>query len=152
MRNATLPTVFLLLITFTAACEPRGHNDAQGTKPVHCTVIVDGPVKAETANRISGRVRFRCAVPGAEKLVLKIKLEQRDGERWHTVATKSHTLAKKQNYAAELKYESRDVSANCAGGTYRTVVDWSRTSRKDTEGDNLISGTVRDPCKPRIFG
>ncbi|MFD0596032.1 hypothetical protein ACFQZ4_30205 [Catellatospora coxensis] len=64
----------------------------------------------------------------------------------------AHTLKGKQTYAAELKYQSKDLSLTCRSGTFRTVVDWSRTSRKDTEGDNLISGAVKDPCRPPIFG
>jgi len=151
MRKAIAPMLLVLVTAFAAGCEPRGNDDAISTKPVHCTVVVDGPRKNEDTGKISGQVRYRCATPGAEKLTLKIRIERRDGEKWSTVASHTYTLKGKQTYAPELKYEAKDVSMGCREGSFRTVVDWSRTSRRDTEGDNLISGAVRDPCKPRLF-
>jgi hypothetical protein len=55
-----------------------------------------------------------------------------------------------QTFAAGLKYQSRTIELGCATGTYRTVVDWSRVSRKNTKGDNLVSGSMREPCKPLL--
>ncbi|GIG00717.1 hypothetical protein [Catellatospora citrea] len=152
MRKLTIPVVFVLLTALSSGCEPRGNDDRESTKPVHCTVVVDGPKAAEDRDSFAGRVRYRCATPGAESLVLKIKIERRDGDVWRSVASRTHTLKGKATYAAELKYQSKDLSISCRTGTFRTVVDWSRTSRKDTEGDNLISGAVKDPCRPPIFG
>ncbi|BCJ72616.1 hypothetical protein CS0771_21600 [Catellatospora sp. IY07-71] len=152
MRKATIPVILMLLTALSAGCEPRGNDDKEQTKPVHCTVVVDGPKADEKRANFAGRVRYRCATPGAERLTLKIRIEKRDGEKWRSVATATHTLKGKQTYAAELKYESKALSLSCRTGTFRTVVDWSRTSRKDTEGDNLISGSVKDPCRPPLFG
>lgn len=152
MRKATLPLVFVLLTALSAGCEPRGNDDTESTKPVHCTVIVDGPKADEKRAKFAGSVRYRCATPGAEKLILKIRLERRDGDKWRSVASATHTLRGKTTYAAELKYQSKALSIDCRTGTFRTVVDWSRTSRKDTEGDNLISGAVKDPCRAPLFG
>ncbi|MDI1459681.1 hypothetical protein QEZ54_01745 [Catellatospora sp. KI3] len=153
MRKAIAPMLLVLVTVLGAGCEPRGNDDASATKPVHCTVVADGPKKNEETGKVSGQVRYRCATPGAERLTLKIRIEKRQGDsdKWSTVATKTYTLKGKQTYAPELKYEARDVTMSCREGSYRTVVDWSRTSRKDTEGDNLISGAVKDPCKPKIF-
>jgi hypothetical protein len=152
MRKATIPLVFVLLTALSAGCEPRGNDDTASTKPVHCTVIVDGPKADEKRTEFAGRVRYRCATPGAEKLTIKIRLERRDGEKWRSVASATHNLKGKQTYAAELKYQSKDLKLSCRTGTFRTVVDWSRTSRKNTEGDNLISGSVKDPCRAPLFG
>ncbi|GHJ50023.1 hypothetical protein Cs7R123_73650 [Catellatospora sp. TT07R-123] len=151
MRKAIAPLLLVLVTALGAGCEPRGNDDASATKPVHCTVVVDGPKKNEETGKVSGQVRYRCATPGAENLTLKIRIERRDGDKWSAVASKTYTLKGKQTYAPELKYEAKDVTISCRDGSFRTVVDWSRTSRKDTEGDNLISGAVRDPCKPKIF-
>jgi len=152
MPRSTVPVVLIVLTALLSACEPAGNAAATSSKPVHCTVVVDGPDKPDNAQRIEGRVRFRCAKPGAQKLSIKLRLEQRtSGGSWKTVASKSFSLSGTQTVAAELKYQSREVAIACKTGTFRTVVDWTRTSRGDSEGDNLVSGSMKDPCKS-LFG
>jgi len=151
MPRTTVPAVLMVLAALLAGCQPANASDGSGSKPVNCTVVVDGPEKADPADRIEGRVRFRCQKPGAQKLAIKIRMEQKSGSSWKTVVSKSFTLSGSETVAAELKYQNRVVSIGCKLGTFRTVVDWSRTSRGDTEGDNLISGTMKDPCKS-LFG
>jgi hypothetical protein len=135
-----------------SACEPRG-SDPDGTKPVHCTVVVDGPKRFAETDVITARVRYRCGSPGAQPLTLKLRLERETGEDkwgnslWGAVSTKTFTLRGKDSVAPELKYNEKAITISCREGVFRTVVDWSRTSRGDKEGDNLISGSVRDPCK-----
>jgi hypothetical protein len=142
----------MVLAALLSACEPAGSRAQSSTKPVHCTVVVDGPKKAESAQRIEARVRFRCGKPGAQSLTLKIRIEQRSSEdAWKTVASKSFSLRGYQTVAAELKYQSREVAIGCKTGSFRTVVDWMRTSRGDKEGDNLVSGAAKNPCKS-LFG
>jgi hypothetical protein len=153
MPRSTLPVVlFVLVPALLAACDPAGTRTPSATKPVHCTVIVDGPKKAETANQVFGRARFRCGAPGAQQLTLKIRIEERVGtDKWKAVATKIVTLSGSATVAAELKYQSREATMGCREGSFRTVVDWSRTSRGNSEGDNLVSGAVKNPCKS-LFG
>jgi len=147
MGKATVILALGLLTVSAAGCEPR-RTDTGG--PVVCTVVVDTPVKVEKANKMSGTVRYRCESPGAETLTLKLRLEKRDGEQWHSAVSRTFTLKGQETYAPGLKYQSRQIELNCAAGTYRTVVDWSRVSRKNTKGDNLVSGSMRDPCNPLI--
>ncbi|MCP2325138.1 hypothetical protein HDA40_003645 [Hamadaea flava] len=149
MPRTTVPVVLLVLAALLTGCEPT--HAGEGPKPVDCTVVVDGPEKADTTQRIEGRVRFRCGKPGAEKLTVKIRMEQKSGTKWKVVTSKSFTVKGKQTIAAELKYQNRTVSIGCKDGTFRTVVDWSRTSRGNTESDNLISGSMSNPCKS-LFG
>lgn len=148
MPRSTVPVVLVLLTASLAGCEPRG-NTTTSQKPVHCTVVADGPKKADSGESFAGRARFRCAAPGAQPLSITIRIEQRvgDTERWRTVTKKAFTLRGKDTVAAELKYNSRELALSCRTGSFRTVVDWSRTSRGAKEGDNLISGSVKDPCK-----
>jgi hypothetical protein len=138
----------MLLAASLAGCEPRG-NTTNAQKPVHCTVIADGPKKTAEGDAFFGRVRFRCASPGAQPLAITIRIEQRvgDTDNWRTVAKESFTLRGSDTVAAELKYKSRDATLSCRTGSFRTVVDWSRTSRGDKSSDNLVSGSVKDPCK-----
>jgi hypothetical protein len=136
-----------LLTVSSAGCEPRSTDTGA---PVDCTVVVDTPVKVDKAERMAGTVRFRCENPGAEVLTLKTRLERKDGEQWRAAASRTFTVKGEQTFAAGLKYQSRTIELGCATGTYRTVVDWSRVSRKNTKGDNLVSGSMREPCKPLL--
>lgn len=144
--------LLVVLTTLTMGCEPRGNDDAESTRPVHCDVVADSPFKLEKTEQFAGVVRFRCSTPGAEQLNLKIRVERQDGEKWHTVVAKDYTLTGKDTYAAELKYQSREAVAKCSTGVFRTVVDWSRISRKNTIADNLESPSMKDPCRTPIFG
>jgi hypothetical protein len=104
----------------------------------------------DNAERMFGVVRFRCENPGAEVLTLKTRLERKDGDQWRAAVSRTFTLRGLETFAPGLKYLSRTVELSCADGTYRTVVDWSRVSRSNTKGDNLVSGSMREPCKPLL--
>jgi hypothetical protein len=152
MPRSTVPVVVALLAVSLAGCEPRS-NATASEKPVHCTVVVDGPKKAEGEDRFVGRARFRCGSPGAQPLAITISIQQRSGDtdNWKTLTSRDFTLRGKDTVAAELKYNSREASVSCRSGSFRTVVDWTRTSRGDKDRDNLVSGAVKDPCK-NLFG
>jgi hypothetical protein len=117
---------------------------------VVCTVVVDTPAWIEKAGKMAGTVRFRCENPGADVLTLKARLEKKDGDAWHTAISRTFTLKGQDTFAPGLKYQQRTIELNCQTGTYRTVVDWTRVSRSNTKGDNLVSGSMREPCKPLI--
>lgn len=144
MRKFSPVFALLLLTTLSAACEPTSSN---GTRPVHCEVVVDAPEKAENADKIVARVRFTCDNPGAEKLTLKMQLQRKDGEQWHTVTSSTFTVKGADTHASGWDRRSRTLEIKCAQGTYRTVVDWSRVSRGDTKSDNLESGGTANPCR-----
>jgi hypothetical protein len=148
MPRSTVPAVLVLLAVSVAGCEPSG-NATNTLKPVHCTVIADGPKKTDSGGGFASRARFRCNSPGAQPLSLTIRIEQRvgDSDKWRTVATSAYTLRGKDTVAAELKYNTRQTTVSCRTGSFRTVVDWSRTSRGAKDSDNLVSGSVKDPCK-----
>ena len=149
MPRSTVPVVLMLLTASLAGCEPRGNTSTSSEKPVHCTVIADGPKRTTDGDAFFSRVRFRCATPGAQPLAITLRIEQRvgDSESWRTVAKESFTLRGSDTVAAELKYKSRDATLSCRLGSFRTVVDWARTSRGAKDSDNLVSGAVKDPCK-----
>jgi len=153
MPRSTVPVVLLLLAVSLTGCQPAS-TTATSERPVHCTVIADGPKKSESQNTFVGGVRFRCGSPGAQPLAMTVRIQQRvgDSDTWRTVITKSFTLRGKNTVTAELKYNAREVVLSCRTGSFRTVVDWTRTSRGDKDADNLVSGAVKDPCKTLFSG
>ena len=153
MPRSTVPVALVALAALLTACQPAGSTASSSTRPVHCTVVVDGPERVEDTNRFVGQVRYRCGRPGAESLTIKIRIEQQgSNDRWRTVTSKSYTLKGAQTVAAELKYQSKEIALSCRTGVFRTVVDWSRTSRGDKDGDNLVSGSMSNPCKSFLDG
>jgi hypothetical protein len=149
MGKTTVLLALTLLTVSSAGCEPRSTDAGiEAVDPVVCTVVVDTPKKMDDAERMAGAVRFRCENPGAEVLTLKARVEKKDGEQWHTALSRTFTLRGRDTYAPGLKYQARALELSCGTGTYRTVVDWSRVSRSNTKGDNLVSGSMREPCKP----
>ena len=147
MGKSTVLLALTLLTVSSAGCEPRSTDTGV---PVVCTVVVDTPAKMDNAERMAGTVRFRCENPGAEVLTLRTRLERKNGEQWTTAVSRTFTIRGEATFAPGLKYQSRTIELGCATGTYRTVVDWSRVSRGNTKGDNLVSGPMREPCKPLI--
>jgi hypothetical protein len=117
---------------------------------VGCTVVADTPAATEKLDKIIGKVRFRCDSPGAENLTLKIRVERNTGDQWHSARSQTFSVKGADTLAPGLKYQSREVQLGCGTGSFRTVVDWSRVSRGDTKGDNLISGSMPQPCQPLI--
>jgi hypothetical protein len=142
-----MPSVIAVIALVAVAAALIDDDDApDGERPVHCEVIVDAPEDSETAGKMAGRARFNCDAPGAEALEIKMKIERREGEQWHTVSETTHSVSGQDTNAGAFKHQSRLIEVNCGTGSFRTVLDWSRVSKGDTHGDNLVSGVRRDPC------
>ena len=146
MRKLTLLMPLVLLTMTAAEC---GSNRTNSPRPVHCEVLIDGPKKADDREIIVGMVRFNCDKPGAEPLKLTLKLDKKSGDKWHTASSKSFTVRGSDTNAGAFRHQSRTVEVRCASGVFRTVVEWSRESRGDTESDTETSGVVKDPCGKR---
>ena len=144
MRKLTLIMPLVLLTMTAAEC---GTNRTNSERPVHCEVLVDGPKKAEDREVIVGNVRFNCDKPGADPLVLKIRLDKKDGDQWHTATNKTFTVRGLDTNAGAFEHQSRTIELKCGSGVFRTVVDWSRASRGVSDSDTETSGVVKDPCR-----
>ncbi len=143
MRKLTLLMPLVLLTMTAAEC---GTNRTGSERPVHCEVLVDGPKKAEDKDIIAGTVRFNCDKPGAEPLKLNVRLDKKDGDKWHNVSGKSFTVRGLDTNAGAFEHQSRTIEMKCASGVFRTVVEWTRDSRGSSESDTETSGVVKDPC------
>lgn len=134
MRRLVAATMLLVcVLPVLVACDGRARRTqtqhVSNPRPVHCTVIADGPRRdAEPPRTIVGRIRFRCDRPGAEALTLAVRLEKQTGSTWAAVATQGFTAQGADTHAAFFKYHNRTVSLACAAGRFRTTVAWTRRS------------------------
>lgn len=150
----TVVAISVLMVIVGLACEARGRSgqarQPAQPRPVHCTIFADAPrPDADPARTMVARARFRCESPGAEVLTVHVRLERKAGIGWRSVRAQPYTMRGTQNHAPIFKYHTRQVVARCATGRYRTVVDWTRTSRGDTSSGTARSVEVNDPCTLR---
>lgn len=156
MRRLVAVSALLISVLLATGCEARGRNtqnpNVANRRPVYCTVLADSPRRdAEPARKIVARARFRCDRPGAETMVLTLRLEKRLSSRWSVLQTQTFTMRGQQTHNEFFKYHNRQVSIECSTGRYRTSVEWFRQSRGNKNGGTTRSGQVVDPCTPRLF-
>jgi len=175
MRKVGTCCALLVGVLAAAGCRETDSRYVSGPSPVYCTVMVDAPRRGDpkkgdrvvesdrragrsdrdeggSEDRIVGRVRFRCDDPGPEQLTLTVRLEKRTTSKWRTVASRTFKLTGEQTVVPLLGYRSREVTAKCSPGRYRTRVEWSRRSHGRTDEGDRRSGVIVDPCAPSIFG
>lgn len=180
MRKVGTCCALLVGVLAAAGCRETDSRYVSDPSPVYCTVMVDAPRRGdpekgdravesdrrrpgsdrragrfdrdEDGDRIVGRVRFRCEDPGPQQLTLTVRLEKRTTSKWRTVASRTFELTGEQTVVPLLGYRSREVTARCSPGRYRTRVEWSRRSHGRTDEGDRRSGVIVDPCAPSIFG
>ncbi|MDG6106080.1 hypothetical protein Daura_06690 [Dactylosporangium aurantiacum] len=151
LRN-TVIAFFLILaaivVTKTGTGDtPRttsGGGSGSGGRVV-CSVSPQRP--AEKDGRIVAATQFRCDSPGPDGLTVTVHLQRSDGGGWTTVA-KDTFVSNSVNTTREKSAESRTrrVSAACAGGTFRTLVEASVYDDKRSTPLSKVSGERRNPC------
>lgn len=91
--------------------------------------------------------RFRCDSPGAESLTMTVHLQRLDGTSWTTIGGRSFTAGGKATTLERRNSErTRQITAPCARGNYRTWVEATVVSRGVTRKLSENSGERSDPC------
>lgn len=136
-----------------AACEPRTVTDT--TRQVYCEVMPEAPSRDDDDNptKVVGSVRFRCDQPGASAVSLTLRLQrQNNAGSWVDVATTAFTAAGDETISTrEETFRSRQVTAQCAEGVFRTFVKGTIEARGATRAYEQIGARTFDPCRPGIF-
>jgi hypothetical protein len=119
-----------------------------GGAGVYCTILAD-PVRRDSAGkRVVAPGRYRCDRPGADTLTMTVALQKlgADGSTWTNVAVQQFS-AKGASTTRDLTeaQRTREVSAPCAAGTYRTAVSATRTSQT-TKQYATQSPSRTNPC------
>jgi hypothetical protein len=118
-----------------------------GGAGVYCTILAD-PVRHDSAGkRIVAPGRFRCDRPGADALTMTVALQKLGaGGAWANVAVQQFS-ARGASTTRDLTeaQRTREVSAPCAAGMYRTAVSATRTSQT-TKQYAMQSPSRNNPC------
>jgi hypothetical protein len=153
MRAAVTVLAAFVLLPLMAACQPRTVTDPDTA--IYCEVMPDAPDRddVDAPRKIIGSVRYRCDEPGASSLELTIRLQrQNSAGNWVDVARTSLT-AKGANTVPEQHeaFRTKEISANCAEGVFRTQVTGRSIARSITKKYDLGSPRAFDPCHPGLF-
>lgn len=148
LRN-TVIAFFLILAAIVVTktdtgSEPRTASGG-GNAAVLCSVSPQRPAGKD--GRIVAAAQFRCDAPGPDGLTVTVHLQRGDGGTWTTVAKESFVsnsvyTTREQSAAAR----TRQVSAACAAGTFRTLVEGSVFDNNRTTKLSQTSGERRNPC------
>lgn len=139
----------VLAATVAVSCDANGNDRVQpaSNAPAHCTVLADGPRRdREPPRAMVVRVRFRCTRPGAEVLMLAVRLERAQNSTWRIIRAQTYAVRGADTRVRGAAYRSRQLTARCMPGRYRTSVEWTRVSRGVTSSGRARSAEVADPC------
>jgi hypothetical protein len=122
-----------------------GSGGSGGSGRVVCSVSPQRP--AEKDNRIVAAAQFRCDSPGPDGLTITVHLQRNDGGTWTTLAKEtfvSNSVYTTREESAAAR--TRRVSAACAAGTFRTLVEGTLFDAKRSTPLSQTSGERKNPC------
>jgi hypothetical protein len=152
--TVTALALSLAMVLGLGACKPSSVTDR--SRKLYCQVVPDAPkANAEvSATRVVGTVRFYCDPPGVDRLSLTLRIQRQNAKgAWVNVVSKVFTASGSATLPVSYRevYRSRQVSAPCGSGVYRTVVTGTSTARGFTSHYDLTGPRSSDPCRPGIF-
>ena len=157
MRNFFYGFLIILaavLVTHTANnSTPRGNSTASNSNArtvtattVACSALAQNPAKSST--NLVGNGRYLCDPPGADSVSMTVTLQkQASATDWVTVSTAVfHAGGAETSSSRSTASRTHGVTAACAAGTFRTVVEMSSTSGGGTKSATTTSGAAKNPC------
>jgi hypothetical protein len=152
MRNVWFGFLIILaavVVTHTGGSTGGGGGGSGTTTSLfapHCGVTANG-IRADNG-RIVASARFSCDRPGASSLTMNVALQKKDANgNWSNVATGSLSASGSNTTTAQSNTQrTREPSAQCASGTYRTFASVTAVINGDRENKNSTSSPKSDPC------
>jgi len=125
-----------------ASPEPQRSRDTLlseilGANGVYCFLTPDSPHRDAGGQNMVSTARFRCDKPGAQVgMVVSLQRQGANGE-WATIATQQFNATGLDTTSdRDGNQRARSVTAACADGTYRTLVEGSSASQ-NKNGENV---------------
>jgi hypothetical protein len=154
MRNVWVALLIVLCVTVVAKA-PAAQTSSSG-KPGNAqsvTATTGGCDTAANTVRVASRrlvagARFTCANPGPDGLTMTVALQKRSASgAWTTVASQKFAAAGVNTTRARTNAaRTRNVSAACAKGVYRTTAVVTSVRRKKSQTTTATSGARTNPC------
>jgi hypothetical protein len=145
VRHTVAVLAAMLLVATLTGCHPRGSDQRQ----VYCTVMADPPTwdNRDHPTHVVGQVRYWCEAPGPDRLAITLRLQKVNSKgTWVDLVKTSFTTSRSATLRTdELRYRTRQVTAACSTGDFRTVVDGSSRSHGLTRTYHMALEST-DPC------
>ena len=151
MRSASL-VLCLLSGVALAGCQPTTVTDT--SRSIYCEVAADAPVrdKAENPTKVIATTRFRCDPPGASTMTLTTRLQhQNSAGAWIDLNTGTFTVKGSATVPSDGPFLSRQLTAGCTDGAFRTRVTGSSTARGVKKSYDVTGPRSFEPCRPALF-
>ncbi|MFI5907012.1 hypothetical protein [Dactylosporangium sp. NPDC051541] len=144
LRNAVI-AFFLILaaVVVTKTGRDQTPRPVSGITGALCSI---SPQRVTYSNgKLVAGASFHCDSPGADPLKLLVRLQRSTDEGWKTVAEQTFAAAKGETLrSVPAAQRTRQVTAGCEAGTYRTAVEWSVNGGRTATG---LSAERRNPCR-----
>jgi hypothetical protein len=113
---------------------------------VSCSATAIAPT-VSSGNLVSGG-HYVCDAAGADNVWMTVTLQKRASSTdWVTVVTQGfHDTGTATTRSATDQARTKNVTAGCSAGTFRTSIEAVRTSHGSTKSYKSTSGSVTNPC------
>jgi hypothetical protein len=134
-----------------AGCRPA----ADTSRSIYCEVAADAPARdnGDNPTKVIATTRFRCDQPGASTMTLTMRLQhQNSAGAWVDLNASTFTAKGAETVpAAGQMFRTRQNSAACADGAFRTRVTGSSTARGVKKSYDVTGPRSFEPCRPALF-
>ncbi|MEV6926189.1 hypothetical protein AB0M46_17065 [Dactylosporangium sp. NPDC051485] len=142
LRNAVI--AFFLILAAVVVTKTGRDQTPSPDRPAASLVCDISPQRVtEGSGKLVSAVQYRCDSPGPEKLTITVRLQQSRGGSWHTAAQQQFSAAGAETLrSVPVAQRTRQVSAPCVAGAYRTEAEWTIGGRTRTK----LSAERTNPC------
>ncbi|MFG2036622.1 hypothetical protein [Dactylosporangium sp. NPDC048998] len=143
LRNAVI--AFFLIVAAVVVTKTGRDETPRPTSGAAALMCSISPQRVTGGNgKLVAAAQFRCDSPGPDRLTLIVRLQRSADGGWVNVAEQAFTAAKGEtlrSVAAEQR--TRQVSAPCQAGAYRTQAAWSIDGART---NTALGSERRNPC------
>ncbi|MEU7865960.1 hypothetical protein [Dactylosporangium sp. NPDC049140] len=144
LRNAVI-AFFLILaaVVVTKTGRDQTPRPVGGITGTLCSISPQR-VTLRDGNLVAG-AEFHCDSPGPDRLALTVRLQRSTDAGWTTIAQQAFTTAKGETLrSVPASRRTRQVSAVCQAGVYRTAAEWSVNGGRT---GTALGSERRNPCR-----
>jgi hypothetical protein len=154
MRWASALVAAVVVVTGAglAGCKPATVTDT--SRSVYCEVAADAPVRdsADKPTKVIATTRYRCEEPGASTMTLTMRLQhQNSAGAWVDLNSTTFTVKGADTVPVQDAFRSRQISASCTDGAFRTRVTGSSTARSVKKSYDVTGPRTFEPCRAALF-
>ncbi|MFB9444514.1 hypothetical protein Dvina_07330 [Dactylosporangium vinaceum] len=144
LRNAVI--AFFLILAAVVVTKTGRDQTPRPVSGITGTLCSISPQRVtESSGKLLAAAQFHCDPPGPDRFALTVRLQHSTDAGWKSVAEQTFTAAKGETLrSVPAAQRSRQVSAACADGAYRTAAEWSVNGGRT---GSALGPERRNPCR-----